>query len=145
VIEYFSSAQAIQAPADRVWQLLADIGNPEMVKGFCRAVHVKGQGAGAIRTFELLDEQGGGSVSERIEQFDAAARYYSYRLFDIGPLPLADYVGQVRVSAAGPKCCVVIYHAQCLPVGDALPSLVRGIAQSNFGFLVRRLRELCAR
>ena len=109
-MEYFSAAQPVDAPADRVWDILADLGNREFVKGFCRAVHVTGNGFGAVRTFELFDEAGGGSVSERIEQFDPESRCYKYRVFDIGPLPFADYVGSFRIAAAGPERCVVIGH-----------------------------------
>ena len=141
--EYFSAAQPIDATADRVWKILADLGNQELTKGFCRAVHVTGSGVGAVRTFELFDDESGSAVSERIEQFEPEARYYSYRVFDIGPLPFVDYVGSFRIAAAGPKRCVVIYHAQFLPVGDVPASLGQDSIRSNFDFVVTRLREMC--
>ena len=143
--EYFSAAQPVDAPVDRVWNILADLGNREFVKGFCRAVHVTGSGFGAVRTFELFDEAGGGSVSERIEQFDPESRCYGYRVFDIGPLPFADYVGSFRIAAAGPKRCVVIYHATFLPVGDAPVSLAQEMVRRNFDFVVMRLREMSSK
>jgi hypothetical protein len=87
---------------------------------------------------------GGGAVSERIEQFDPESRCYSYRVFDIGPLAFADYVDSFRIATAGPKRCVVIYHAQFLPVGDAPASLRLEITRRNFDFVVTRLRELSA-
>ena len=140
--EYFSGAQPVDASADTVWKILADLGNREFVKGFCRAVRVTGSGFGAVRTFDLFDEAGGGSVSDRIEQFDPESRCYGYRVFDIGPLPFADYVGSFRIAAAGPKRCVVIYHAQFLPVGDAPASLGHEMIRRNFEFVMTRLREM---
>lgn len=140
--EYFSAAQPIDAPADKIWGILADLGNQELAKGFCRAMHVTGSGSGAVRTYEVFDDLGGGSVSERIEHFDPQARCYSYRVFDIGGLPFADYVASIRISAAGPKRCVVIYYAQFVPVGDAPASLGLQITRSNFDFVVTRLREM---
>jgi Polyketide cyclase / dehydrase and lipid transport len=142
--EYFSAAQPVAASADRIWAILADFSNQELVKGFCRAVHVTGSGRGAVRTFELFDDVGGGAVSERIEEIDREARYYSYRVFDIGPLPFADYVGSFRIAAAGPTRSVVIYHAEFLPVGDASASLGLEMVRHNFDFVMARLRDMCS-
>ena len=142
--EYFSAAQPVDASADSIWRILADLGNQELVKGFCRGVRVTGSGLGAVRTFELFDEVGGGAVSERIESFDPEARCYRYRVFDIGPLPFADYVGSLRIAAAGPKRCVVIYRAELLPVGDASAASCLEMVRGNFEFLVTRLREMCS-
>src|SRR3984957_7602951 len=113
--ERFSAAESIDASVERIWHLLSDFGNMDVVKGFCRAVHVQGSGAGAIRTIELFEEAGGGTVSERIEQFDSPAHYFRYRVFDIGPLPCVDFVGSIRLPSAGAQRCVVIFHAEFMP------------------------------
>ena len=145
MIEQYSAAELIDASVDRVWTLLADFGNKDVVKGFCRAVRVVGSGRGAIRTFELFEDAGGGAVSERIEQFDSERYYFSYRVFDSGPLPFVDYVGSIRLSLAGPERCVIIYHAEFMPLGDFPPALGLQMTQQNFKFLVARLRELSSK
>jgi hypothetical protein len=145
MIERYSAAERIDAPVDRIWGLLSDFGNRDVVQGFCRSVHVEGRGAGALRTFELFEETGGGAVSERIEEFDAPAYYFRYRVIDIGPLPFVDYVGSIRLALAGPERCVVIYHAEFLPVGGFPPGLGLQMTQQNFQFLVARLRELSSK
>ena len=142
--ERFSAAESIDASVERIWHLLSDFGNMDVVKGFCRAVHVQGSGAGAVRTFELFEEAGGGTVSERIEQFDSQAHYFSYRVFDIGPLPFVDYVGSIRLASAGSGRCVIIYRAEFMPFGEHPASLGLQMTGQNFKFLVGRLRGLCA-
>ena len=57
-------------------------------------------------------------------------------------LPFVDYVGSIRLSLAGPKRCVIIYHAEFMPLGDFPPALGLQMTQQNFKFLVARLREL---
>ncbi len=143
--ERFSAAESIDASVERIWHLLSDFGNMDVVKGFCRAVHVQGSGVGAIRTFELFENAGGGTVSERIEQFDSQAHYFSYRVFDIGPLPFVDYVGSIRLASAGAQRCVVIYHAEFMPFGEHPAALGSQMTEQNFRFLVGRLRDLCAK
>jgi hypothetical protein len=66
-------------------------------------------------------------------------------VFDIGPLPFADYVGSIRLALAGPERCVVIYHAEFLPLGDFPATLGLQMTQQNFQFLIARLRELCSK
>ena len=99
---------------------------------------------GATRTFELFESAGGGTVSERIEQFDDQAHYFSYRVFDIGPLPFVDYVGSIRLASAGSGRCVIIYRAEFMPFGEHPASLGLQMTGQNFKFLVGRLRGLCA-
>jgi hypothetical protein len=143
--ERYSAAHRIDAPVERVWRLIADFGNKEVVQGFCRDVRVHGSGAGAVRTFVLFDDAGGGEVSERIEQFDNEAHYFSYRVFDIGPLPFADYVGSIRLAAAGPQRCVAIYHAQFIALEELPAAEGLSMCRRNFEFLVARLRALCSK
>jgi Polyketide cyclase / dehydrase and lipid transport len=143
--ERYSAAHRIDAPVERVWRLLSDLGNKEVAEGFCRGVRVHGSGVGAVRTFELLDDAGGGEVSERIEQFDNEAHYFGYRVFDIGPLPFADYVGSIRLAAAGPQRCVAIYHATFIALDDFSPTEAMKTCRQNFEFLVTRLRTLSSK
>jgi hypothetical protein len=94
----------------------------------------------------ITRHQGTASMfSERIEEFDAPAYYFRYRVIDIGPLPFVDYVGSIRLALAGPERCVVIYHAEFLPVGGFPPGLGLQMTQQNFQFLVARLRELSSK
>lgn len=137
-----SRAEYVEASAEKVWGIISDLGNRDVIDNFCQEVHVDGEGVGAVRTFKLFPKDGGGSVSERIEQYDQDARVLSYRVFDVGPLPFADYVGSFRIAVAGPGRCAVIYHAQFVPIGDADVAVGAQMALHNFATLVETLRRL---
>lgn len=140
---HFSAAERIAAPADAIWALLANLANPKMIEGFMASLRVDGDGNGAVRTFTLLPEHGGGEVSERIYNFDPAGRSYAYRVLDVGALPFAEYDGRLTVAPAGPGQAVYSYVASFIPAGDT-PDNCRAMVAGNFNGLVRNIRRALA-
>lgn len=106
----------IAAPAALAWEVLGDFAAASLAPGICKRITVEGAGVGAVRTMVLEDRFGGGYVQERLESFDAAERFMSYRLIDSGPVPFADYVGTIRVTPAGPVACVAVMTSAFVPV-----------------------------
>ncbi|MFL9872904.1 SRPBCC family protein [Paraburkholderia megapolitana] len=137
-----SRAEYVEASAEKVWGIVSDLDNRDVIENFCQEVHVDGEGVGAVRTFKLFPRDGGFSVSERIEQYDREARFFSYRVFDVGLLPFADYVGSIRIAVAGPERCVVIYNAKFVPIGDMSVDVGIQMTLHNFATLVESLRRL---
>ena len=106
----------IDASAEAAWAVLGDFAAAHIAAGICKRITVEGSGVGAVRTMVLEERLGGGSVQERLEAFDAAERFMSYRLVDSGPVPFADYVGTLRVTPAGPAACVAVMTSAFVPV-----------------------------
>ena len=117
----------IGASADKVWAVVGDLASLVPGGGMVERIDVAGEGAGAIRTFHL---PGDATVTERIEHHDPAARRYSYRILDFGPLPFADYLGAAEVRADGPDACILAWSADAAPAGvDA--AMLRTIVEAN--------------
>lgn len=127
----------IGASAEAVWAVVGDLASLVPGGGIVERIDVDGEGAGAIRTFHL---PGGATVVERIESHDPAARLYSYRILDSGPLPFADYVGAAEVTADGAERCILAWSADAVPAGVD-PATLRAIVEAN---LTGALRAVAA-
>ena len=125
----------IAAPAAVVWEYVRWERMDQYVDaGFFRAVEYDERRAvvGATRSLHLAD---GPPVRERIEAIAEGDFHYIYRLIDSGPLPVTDYVGQVRITPAGPDACVVKVASTCSPVGITEDEWVRMYTEMQTGLL----------
>jgi uncharacterized protein YndB with AHSA1/START domain len=90
---------AIAAPADRVWALIADF---DALRNWHPAVAESpadhGNEVGSQRQVRLKD---GGSLTEKLEGYDAAQMTYRYRAKDGGALPVTNYTSSIRVVPDG--------------------------------------------
>lgn len=96
-----SESIAIDAPAAKVWALIAHFG---ALKDWHPAVADspadKGNEVGSVRLVKL---KGGGELVESLEGYDAAQMRYSYRARNGGALPVTNYTSTIRVSGDGAK------------------------------------------
>jgi hypothetical protein len=108
--------ERIAAPADRVWDCVRWEALEELDTGlFERVAYAQREPiVGARRRIALRD---GGTIEERLEAVDEEGRWFAYRMLDTGPVPIADYSGEVRVSACGPDAAFVRFSCRCTPVG----------------------------
>ena len=84
------------APAARIWDFVRWENMEQYVSAglFARVVYDERRAiVGATRRLFFHD---GPPVHERLEIVAASDYHYAYRLIDSGPLPVTDYVGQVR-------------------------------------------------
>ena len=89
--------KSIAADADAVFALLGDFAGIK-VGGPIEAVVYEGEGIGMVRTLTM----NGGSVVERLETHDPAAREFSYAILnDDSPLPFSNYSASVKVVDNG--------------------------------------------
>jgi carbon monoxide dehydrogenase subunit G len=101
--------EEIEAPAAAAWERLSDFGGLAGWMPGVASCEVEGEGVGAVRRVGFPG--GGGSVEERLESCDDAARSLSYSIL-AGPLPVSDYLATIRVDEAGPGRCRVDWTAR---------------------------------
>ena len=108
--------QRIEASAENVWDCYLGSRAEELAIGvYAESITTTGQGVGAVRTSVLLG--GAGILRERIDVFDALSFVCRYSIIERGPLPFADYKGQISISPQGASACVLKLQADFTPVG----------------------------
>lgn len=130
-------AVRVAADADRVWALVGNIGDASLAKGFVDRVEVFGAGAGAVRHLHL---PGGAVIVERIEEYDAAERYYVYRVIDHGPTEFTRYLAMASVVRAGPGACLLSWVTMAQPL-TGCDAAARAQLQGNIDFILHAVRE----
>ena len=109
--------ERIEANADRVWPFFRWDNLAAMEPGgFFVAVEYRERRAvaGAMRVVTLAN---GARLVERLEGEDPVGRRLSYAMLDTGGVPVADYRGEVVVTACGPDACFVRFSCSCAPFG----------------------------
>ncbi len=85
---------------------------------------------GTVRHLALV---GGGEVVERLEKISDTERVYRYSILS-GPIPVADYEAEIRVTDNGDGTCEVEWSSEFKPKGvpetDAIKS-IEGIYQAG--------------
>jgi hypothetical protein len=107
--------ERVDAPAEVVWDCFVGTRGEELAVGvYAESVTTEGQGVGMVRTSRL---PGGGTIRERIEEFDPKALVCRYRVIERGPLPFANHRGTIEVTPLGPASCMVKLAADFEPEG----------------------------
>ena len=128
----------IAAPAAAVWEWVRWERMDRYVEaGLFRRVDYDERRAvvGATRSLWIDD---GPPVRERIEAIDEADFHYVYRVIDSGSMPVTDYVGQVRITPAGPNACAIKVACTFSPLGIEAAEWVRQYTEMEtalFGFI----------
>ncbi len=86
--------QAIAAPADKVWALVADFGDTSWMPGGGGNVEVVGSGPGMARIISAGDQK----IREVMESSDDATRTLVYTIPEGVPFPVSDYRSTVVVT-----------------------------------------------
>lgn len=99
--------------ADKLWQAV-DFHQPsENIMPPIASSKLEGKGLGARKVNTL---QGGGEVHLQLVHFDPEARAFNY-VIQSSPLPVKNYVGEVRVSDAGDGRAKLIWRGVYEPNG----------------------------
>lgn len=116
-LDYAQIAVRIRAPAAAVWRFF-DWPNMALFypAGQLRRVEYieKSPVPGAVRELRFAD---GMQVSERLELYEPDVFHLVYRVIDTGSAPLAEYRGDLRITAAGPEACSVRLACEFTPLG----------------------------
>jgi len=115
----------VAAAADAVFAVIGDFAGlerNEMIKDFT----VTGSGVGAVRSIVLAN---GGVIEERLEQYDAQARSFTYAIInEQTALPVAKYSATVVVTPLDAHSARIHWAGTFEPVGisDAQAETVLG-------------------
>lgn len=121
--------------AARPSELWSRIGDPSALCAWHPAITespVSAEGGAVKRTCTLAN---GAVIAERILEQDAAAMRYRYTITD-SPLPIADYVSELRVEADGEGAKVTWSGSfEALAVPEEMDATVRGVYESGLDAL----------
>ena len=105
--------EEVPVSVDAVWALLSDFNGLDKWLGAVTSSSMEGSGVGALRTLTLAD---GGTIVEKLESYDDAARSLSYSIVS-GPLPVKDYRSTIQVTPIDGEHCQVEWGSTSTAVG----------------------------
>lgn len=120
--------------ADKLWQTIGGFNTlPDWHPAVAKS-EATGESKGSTRTLSLA---GGGTIVERLEESSATERLCRYSILS-GPLPIADYVAEIRVKDNGDGTSTLDWSSEFkpkgVPDGEAV-KIVQGIYQTGFDSL----------
>lgn len=129
----------VQAPADRIWTVLADFGGfLEWAGGPDDTIRLEGDGIGMVRHLNMTV----GEVGERLTELDAEQQILAYELVHGTPIGMKAYRAQVQVKAEGEECELYwlgafepVDPAAEDEVADTLASTYQGMSQTLAKFV----------
>jgi Polyketide cyclase / dehydrase and lipid transport len=130
-------AARVAAPADDVWAMVGNVSDVTIAKSFIERIEIRGRGVGAIRDLHL---GGGHIISERIEEYNDADRYYVYRVVDQGPTSFAHHLAMTQVVPAGAGQCIVTWITMAQPLNDC-EAEVRTMLQGNIDAVLSLIKK----
>jgi Polyketide cyclase / dehydrase and lipid transport len=109
--------------AEELWKTIGNFGsladwNPTFTKS-----EATGETKGSTRTLTLA---GGGQIEERLEQKSDSEKLCRYSILS-GPLPLADYVSELRVRDNGDGTSTVEWSSEFQPKGAPESDVVKSV------------------
>ncbi len=122
-LQQVSDSVNLDAPPDKVWQLIGQFGGDW--HPLIASIKTIGAGIGELRVIETID---GKQIIERLDAIDSSAR--SYRYSNISGIPASDYTGMLDVKPNGTGSTVE-WRAQYLGNGPG-DLIVRTIVATLF-------------
>lgn len=121
----------LAASADMLWKTIGGFNALPAWHPAIERSESDGQTRGSVRTLSLV---GGGTITERLEHVSDTERVYRYSIID-SPLPIANYIAQIRVIDNGDGTSTVEWSSEFdpakMPEGDAVRT-IQGIYQAGF-------------
>jgi len=105
------TSQEFNLPAAAVWNLIAGFNTlPDYHASVPESQLSKG---GAVRYLTISEEAGGGTVVERLVNFDDEAMTFSYKIIKLidSPMPFRNYQAWVRLEATGANSCKLYWNS----------------------------------
>jgi hypothetical protein len=107
--------ETIAAPADSVWNLVADFGSNTWHD---LEVTCEGEGVGAVRKVTMAN----GVVTEECEVHEPSTRTIGYTILDNNPFPASDYHGRIAIAPVDDASCELTWSARYEPAAGADPA-----------------------
>lgn len=95
----------INAPPEKVWEV---IGNFQDMSWHPAVAKLEGKGGNEANATRTLTLTSGGTIDEKLVQYDPAKRMYKYEIVQVDPkvLPVNDYSSWLSVKGEGGKSTV---------------------------------------
>ncbi len=104
-----STKTELGVPANILWQTIGKFGAIGEWHPMIESTKATGSDSGATRTLNLI---GGGAILERLEHINDKERVYRYSIVS-SPLPMKDYVAEIRVTDQGDGTSTVEWSCDC--------------------------------
>lgn len=121
----------VNVPAARLWEVVGGFNALPTWHPAVETSELEGDGKGSLRKVRIV---GGGEVVERLESLNETERVYAYSIVN-GPLPVANYVSELRVKDNRDGTSTLEWSSTFSPVGvpetEAL-KVIEGIYQAGF-------------
>ena len=124
-----SVSGTINAPAEKVWQVVRDFnGLPKWARGILES-NADGNVVGSVRTIKTAD---GRTIEERLETLDDATRTLAYSI--IGPpMPFNDYLATIAITPAGENACSISWGCTFEPTAAPVEALAANFEKTYSG------------
>jgi len=130
-------SRELDSTPGQVWAVLGNFGDMSWTEGTER-VEVVGSGIGMIRRIFM---NGMEPIDEVLESMDDAAHTFSYSIPRGLPMPVTDYLADVRVVALDGDRSRVDWHATALPTGGVSAADASAILHGAYGQLLGWLEQ----
>jgi hypothetical protein len=121
----------VNVPAAQLWSMVGGFNALPAWHPGVEKSEVEGAGKGSLRTLKIA---GGGEVVERLELLNETERVYAYSIVK-GPLPVADYLSELRVKDNRDGTSTLQWSSTFLPVGvpeTEAVKVIEGMYQAGF-------------
>ncbi len=135
------TSREFELPA-AVWNLIAGFGT---LPDYHAAVpESRLSNGGAVRYLTISPEAGGGTVVERLVNYDDEAMTFSYRIIELidSQMPFRDYLACVKLESTGENSCKLHWNSSLNVEGaskEEAEQLARAIYQGCYDGLTRVL------
>lgn len=138
------TSQALDFPADAVWDLIA--GFNTLADYHAAVPESRLSTDGSVRYLTISEDAGGGTVVERLMQFDHEAMTFSYKIIGLieSPMPFRNYQAWVKLEPTGNNSCKLYWSSSFNVEGatkEEAEELARVIYQGCYDGITRVLAK----
>jgi carbon monoxide dehydrogenase subunit G len=131
-------SEEIEAPAQAVWELLADFGGiAEWWPGGLEKVENEGDGVGMVRTIHMF----GLVLREKLEALDPDERAIELSIDGPAPAGITGYRARGRVVELAPGRCRLEWRGRCRVPGEGDAEAARMFLETGYAAMFQGLAE----
>ena len=136
------TSQEFEFTADAIWNLIS--GFNTLPDYHASVPESRLSESGGVRYLTIADEAGGGTVVERLVNFDDEAMTFSYKIIELidCPMPFRDYQAWVQLEVTGENSCKLYWNSSFNVEGASMEEaekLAREIYQGCYDGITRVL------
>ena len=137
-----SKEMAVNASPETVWKMIGDFNHLDVWHPLVTASELTSRSSDEIGAIRVLTLGNGATITEKLVANDDTSHTYSYAITE-SPLPVADYVGTIRVSEGMDGKAVVtwssVFDAHNATNDEAINSTL-GIYDAGLSNLVKHFK-----